>query len=305
MDRFIEQLTPKEWEEFCARMLRSHYTANNFWEVPDADQGDLGLEFFTIDGTLYQCYFPDKNADMPAHKRKIQTKIREDLRKLVSNESEITNLLDGVIDKVNRWVLLVPEMKSKDLITYCNKKRNDILKAPPGFIDVSDFQVKIETAASYPDGALFAKAIHAKTIHIPIVDVTDVERADWEEGNTEFYANVDRKSNKFMGARSDAFKPKVIKKYIQIEKYLDYLRENHPDLHVLVEDSARAQLEKIESESLFEDALDRRFVQSVVTGNEAAFKKHSMYMSDSNMQLLSFGYLSKWLAECYMDFENE
>ena len=58
MDIFIEQLNPKEWESFCARMLRQHYGANNFnfWEVPDEDQGDLDLEFFTIDGTLFQCY---------------------------------------------------------------------------------------------------------------------------------------------------------------------------------------------------------------------------------------------------------
>tara|TARA_R110001592_G_scaffold138511_5_gene357727 strand:- start:29301 stop:29525 length:225 start_codon:yes stop_codon:yes gene_type:complete len=38
MDIFIEQLSPKEWEKFCARMLRYHYGVNNFWEVPDAEK---------------------------------------------------------------------------------------------------------------------------------------------------------------------------------------------------------------------------------------------------------------------------
>lgn len=131
MDIFIEQLTPKEWEKFCARMLRYHYGVNNFWAVPDTDQGDLGLEFFIIDGTLYQCYYPDKNADMAAYKKKVQKKIRDDLQKLKTNEVEIAKMLDGIVDKVRRWVLLIPEMKSKELIKYCNTKKKELLQSPP------------------------------------------------------------------------------------------------------------------------------------------------------------------------------
>ena len=305
MDIFIEQLTPKEWERFCSRMLRYHYSANNFWEVPDTDQGDLGLEFFAIDGTLYQCYYPDKNADMAAYKKKVQKKIRDDLKKLETNEEEILKLLDGVVPKVKRWILLVPEMKSKDLIKYCNTKKKELLKAPPAFIDVDDFQVKIDTSDCYPDGALFAKQIHAKTVDIPLIEVTDTEKAIWQEGNIEFSANIERKSNTFMGDKATRFKDNVVKKYIQIERFLDDLRENYPDLHELVEDSARAQLEKIRNNSLFQDALDKEFVNNVLKGNEQAFSKHTKFMSDTNMQSLSFGYLSKWLAECYMDFSDE
>ena len=45
MATYAEKLLPKEWEAFCAIMLRYHYKAENFWEVPDEDTGDLGLEF--------------------------------------------------------------------------------------------------------------------------------------------------------------------------------------------------------------------------------------------------------------------
>ncbi len=286
-------------------MLRHHYGANNFWEVPDADQGDLGLEFFTIDGTIFQCYYPEKNADMAAYKTKVQKKIRDDLKKLKKNEVEIAKIFDGIVAKVNRWVLLIPEMKSKELIKYCNTKKKELIKDSPAFIDVDNFQVKIDTADCYPDGALFAKQVHAKTVDIPLIEVTDTEKAIWKEGNTQFSANIERKSNAFMGENATRFKDNVVEKYIQIEKFLDDLRENYPDLHELVEDSARAQLEKMKNNSLFEDALDKEFVSNVVKGNEQAFSKHTKYMSDRNMQSLSFGYLSKWLAECYMDFSDE
>ena len=47
---YAEKLSLKEWEAFFAIMPRYHYKAKNFWEVPDEDKGDLGLEFFTVDG---------------------------------------------------------------------------------------------------------------------------------------------------------------------------------------------------------------------------------------------------------------
>ena len=33
MSTYTEKLTPKEWDDFCANMLRYHYKAKNFWEV--------------------------------------------------------------------------------------------------------------------------------------------------------------------------------------------------------------------------------------------------------------------------------
>lgn len=305
MDAFVENLTPKEWEQFCSRMLRYHYGANNFWDVPDADQGDLGLEFFSIDGTLYQCYFPDKNVDMVSYKNKLQAKIRNDVKKLKSNEEEIGKLLDGAIIKVKRWVLLVPEMKSKDLIKYCNTKKKQFLKNPPYYIDIDDFQIKIDTSDCYPAGALYAKQTSAKAVDIPLIDVTHAQKSIWQDVNVKLSENIQRKSDAFMGSKGPPFKDKVVEKYIQIERFLDELRENYPDVHGLIEDSARAQLDKIKNNSLFEDALDKKFVSNILMENEKAFSKHANSMSDTNIQSLSFGYLSKWLAECYMDFNND
>lgn len=300
---YIENLSPKEWEAFCAIMLRYHYTSKNFWEVPDEDQGDLGLEFFTIDGTLFQCYYPDLNVNMAAYKKKIQKKIREDLNKLEKYESEISALLDDIT--VKQWVLIIPEMKSKDLIKYCNKKKKEMLKKNLSFIDSISFQVKIETSASFPEGELFAKGIYSKAIDIPLAEVTATDKAAWQQGNSEFSANIERKSNALIGNKSEPFQDRVVTKYIQIEKFLDQLREDHPDLHELVEDSARAQLESMKDESLLQDSLDKEFVKNIVKSNSDSFSKHSKFMSDKNMQSLSFGYLSKWLAECYMDFKND
>lgn len=303
MNSYVENLSPKEWEEFCEIMLRYHFTQKNFWVVPDEDQGDLGLEFFTANGILFQCYYPDSNTDLKTYKGKIQKKIREDLKKLKKNEKDISILLDGIT--INQWVLLIPELSSKELIKYCHKKKKEVIEENLSFIDASAFRVKIETAKSFPDGQLFAQNISSKAIDIPLIEVTAQDKQVWHQGNSEFSSNIVRKSNALMGTKAETFQNTVVTKYIQIEKFLDQLREEHPDLHDLIEDSARARLENMQEESLFEDELDKGFVQQVVKSNEVAFTKHSKFMSDKNMQSLSFGYLSKWLAECYMDFDSE
>lgn len=300
MSSYVDNLSPKEWEKFCEIMLRQHYGAKNFWSVPDQDSGDLGIEFYTIDGTIYQCYYPDKDSDMASYKRKLQKKIREDLKKLKTNEVSISNMLDDI--KINHWVLLIPYFKSKDLITYCNKKKNEVKKESISYVNGSMFTVKIETADSFPDSKLYAMNMHDKAINIPVENISDEEKDIWKTDNSEFSDNIVRKSKLYMGEESSSFQNKIFVKYIQIEKFLDQLREEHPDLYDLIEDSALAQLENMKDEAIFL-APNKDFISNVVKINKSAFRKHSKFMSESNVQSLSFGYLSKWFAQCYMDFE--
>jgi hypothetical protein len=301
MSSFIDSLSPTDWENFCEVMLRQHFGAKNFIPVPDQDHGDLGIEFFTIDGTLFQCYYPEQGIEMKLYKKRIQKKINDDLNKLKENEVAIAEILDDVV--LNQWVLLTPENKSKELISYCNKKKKEVIGKNISYIDAENFVVKIETADSYPHGKLYAQGVYNKAINIPLLEVTAHHKHTWKTCNSEFSKNIVRKSNSLMGDNSDKFQDTVVAKYIQIVKFLDQLRIDHPDLHELVEDSARAQLENMKEKSLFGSALDNKFVQGIVDGNKEAFIKHSKFMSDTNIQSLSFGYLSKWLAECYMDFD--
>jgi hypothetical protein len=302
MNSFINNLSPKEWETFCEVMLRYHFGQKNFYPVPDQDSGDLGIEFYTADGTIFQCYYPDQGIEMSEYKKRIKKKIHADLKKLSTNETKIKNLLDET--KINQWVLLTPENKSKDLIPYCNKKKKYVIGKHISYIDEVHFSVRIETANSFPEGKLYAQGVYNKAIDIPLQEVTSLDKSSWQSCHSVFNTNIKRKSLSLMGEDPSLFQDKVVTKYIQINKFLDQLRTDHPDLHELIEDSARAQLENMQEESLFESDIDKKFVQGIVKSNKNAFAKHSKFMSDKNMQSLSFGYLSKWIAECYMDFNK-
>lgn len=303
MSSYTDDMTEKEWEVFCEIMLRNHYGQPNFWSVPDEDSGDFGIEFYTADGTIFQCYYPDLSVDMKAYKRKIQNKINDDLKKLKEYEKGISQMLGEI--KVKQWVLLTQKLKSKDLLTYCNKKKKEVIAKSISYVESEDFQVKIETADSFPEGKLFAQNMYLKTIDIPLWEVTDSDKALWKGDNAKFSGNIVRKSEALMGERSDKFQDGVVAKYIQIDKFLDQLREDHPDLHNQIEDSARAQLQSMQDESILEVDFDKEFVKRIVDSNKKAFEKYSKYLSDNNKQSLSYGFLSKWIAECDMDFVNE
>ena len=137
------------------------------------------------------------------------------------------------------------------------------------------------------------------------MEVTESEKAIWKGANSNFSKNIKRKSKAIIDGDSSGFQDRIVMKYIQINKFIDQLRDDHPDLHNQIEDSARAQLEAMQDESILEDDIDKEFVKRVIDSNKKAFEKYSKFFSDHNNQSLSFGYLSKWIAECYMDFVNE
>jgi len=302
MDSFVQQLSPKEWESFCEVMLRQHFKSKNFYPIPDQDGGDLGIEFYTTTGTIFQCYYPEQGIEMKEYKKRVQKKINDDLKKLAANEKEIAKLLGGVI--IDHWVLLIPENRSKDLIAYCRKKEKEIVAHNLSYIDNENFTVKIETAESYSAAKLYAQGVYAKAVNIPLSEITEEEKEFWKEDNSEFSGNISRKSNAIVGPTSEPFQNKVVTKYIQIERLMDRLRADYPDLHNLIEDSARAQLENMQEGAVLEPDIDDDFIKRILKDNEEAFKKYSDYMSDRNVQSLSFGFLSRWLAECYMDFKK-
>lgn len=301
MDSLFENFSGDDWERFCETMLRNEYGVKYFWTVPAKDSGDLGIEFFTADGTIFQCYFPEKGKNMQDYKKSIQSKINKDLKKLHTNEGKISELLDSIT--INQWVLLIPDNESKDLITYCNKKKKEVIVKNIKFIENDKFIVKIETAESFPRGKIFASSVCSLTIDIPLKAISDTEKNNWKSNNSSFSDNIIRKSACLMGDQADNFEASIVENYIQNEMVLERLLDDYPDLFNLIEDSASAQLDLMKQDSLF-TSPDSKFVQNVIKNNRDAFSMHSSLFSAKNIAAFPFGYLSKWIAECYMDFKK-
>lgn len=291
-----------EWEEFCELVIRTHFTPRYFTSVPALDSGDCGIEFFTNDGSIYQCYFPNPQFSMQDFKTHVQNKIREDLKKLSIYEETISSWLDGI--KIHQWVLLIPERRSKDLINYCNKYKKIIIEKNLSFIDNDRFEVKIETPEYYSKAFIHALKYKKSSIHIPIKNPETSDLSNFEQ--TEFDLNIQRKS-KIISNMPEKFSKNMTLKYLSMQSFLDELRSYYPDTYYQVEECGRMLLEKmqdlIEIDGL-EPNLD--FIKKVKEQNEQEIQIMFIeILSRINLNQLSYGFISKWIAECNMDFIYE
>jgi hypothetical protein len=135
------RLNGDRWEEYALRRLRDKHVFDGpteFVSVPAAHKGDLGIDAFTRSGGIvYQCYAAEDYAnakDLYEHQLK---KVTEDLAKLFdpSKASEIQELI-GPDAVITRWILVVPQHRSRLLIQHCNKKAKEFASGPhrPTFI---------------------------------------------------------------------------------------------------------------------------------------------------------------------------
>ncbi|MDH2653930.1 hypothetical protein QDR54_13630 [Acinetobacter baumannii] len=289
-----------KWEKFCEKMMRHHYTQPYFTSVPADDRGDCGLEFFTRDGSIFQCYFPDPQYSMAEYKKHVQKKIRTDIMKLKKYEPEIKKFLDDIV--IKQWVLLLPENRTKDMISYCNTYKKKILLEKVSYIHPVDFTVKIETADSYPSSKSYALKYGDELINLPFKPIDEGLLNNFKDSS--FEKNIARKS-KFISNKPENFANSMTNKYLKITNYLEDLRFNYPDTYQEIEECGRMLLGKMQDLIDIEGMNpDVRFITAVRDQNEKEITEiFSTIISKFNRSELSYGYIAKWIAECNMDFE--
>lgn len=68
---FIEgYMTGNAWEELCVKCYRLRYQKEHYTAIPAVQGGDAGIEGFTHNGIVHQCYCPERvysDNDLYAH----------------------------------------------------------------------------------------------------------------------------------------------------------------------------------------------------------------------------------------------
>lgn len=270
-----------QWESFCERMLRHEFGWKNFTSVPHNDRGDHGIEFFTTCGVIFQCYYPDPKYSMQEHKKHVQKKINDDLKKLEKYKIEIQKMLGSI--KISTWVLLIPNIRTRELLKYCKTKEKNLSQLP--YADKDGVTVKIESDDSFPKGSLYSRSCLNEEINLPIQEV-DSSRTDiWKTGNSEFYSNICKKTTKITDIGLERLRNSLIKQYVQIEDLMDAYRDQFPDLHTEVNSIAQVNLEKIKNENLFIRKEPKDIMISLLKTNREAIEKIEKTISKSNVEV--------------------
>ena len=206
------------WERLCQLVFKRKFTDDGYTHIP-ATPGDYGLEGFTkTTGYGYQCYCPEKVYPPKELYEKQRDKITTDLKKLQTNEADLTKILG--MTKLRRWHLVTPTIAHNDLIKHAQAKEAEVRGWNLSIL-AADFQVLVHDADHYATEIQEMKLAIGQSLDfggLPSVlpDLTDCSET--------YEKNVMRKTRtRLASSPADKLEGKVARLYAKtLREFLDH-----------------------------------------------------------------------------------
>lgn len=301
----------KAWEDICDKCLRMRYQNDGYQRIPATYGGDYGIEAFTSSGIVFQCYYPELDySDKELHEH-LQKKIRDDIKKLVSNGQGYKKL---GIKKITEWHLITPGYKDKRIIEYCATKREEVLKEKEkNGLDYIDNDIKILIKVERDFRREICDIIFISKDYKLDLALRHTGEIDWTKCPAEKVQNIKRKILAIMPNNGDPTWEerynKIVKSYVEyyikgLEVFRD-LQSKIPDMYEKIfslEQVCRKEVEltcdlhddRSINKQIFHEIL-RDFNMKI----ESEFKD---VVTLASIAELKNDLVSAWLADCPMDF---
>lgn len=289
------------WESLILDCFITRYKTIHNVQPIDADPGDGGIEGFVSNGIVWQCYAPkDSNLSNDDLYKALIKKITEDIKKLYKVDN-ITLYKSVGVPLIKEWHFITPRYTGQKILSHLQKKQQEVRKKirddklthiDPNFIvsikDANEFKTEINQL--YINNLL---SLDFKLHSLPI---------DYEDCDSEKKENIRRKNNSLASPHS---LPYLVD--LNVKQYLKYLA--------------------FETKLLAIESLRERFIGSVEqlkTGTTMALLRSTDYKITYNQQIdiikdnllydfnnifssseafdISNMIMSKWLADCNLDF---
>jgi hypothetical protein len=287
------------WQLFALQLVQRRHDPQNIQIVPDRVRGDAGIEFFSIDGCLYQCYAPEETADTAKAASAMKAKGSRDLQKLVTHQNKIAALLQSV--KARRWILLCPFLDDKDVVASVRSK-GEAIKAQSLSILSEDFEALVQ---SQDDFAGEIEQLRLRSLGPPLQieapSAESVAAASGGEMSASLSEKLSRAFPKSPAAEIEIRKTGYVRAHLLRENILDSLRLDHA---VLWERSSRCL-----------DAEERRLVAAgsgsgqpgqqitdSISRIEQSLHTDLPDLPRSTITDIAVGTISDWLIRCPLDF---
>lgn len=291
----------KEWESHIQLLLKRHH-GTEYQDIADEDGGDYGLEGFSLNGCVYQCYAakePATTADL--YTRQVN-KITRDINKFIKNRTDLEKVFGDL--KISRWILVVPRYKSATLLKHAERKTQDVIKAKLPYT-TSDFKVLIITDDYF---RVEQQELTKSGISFNPLDVSTEEIEKWkkEKGNLVLISNLVNKVDKIntlSDIQKDSFVDKTIKYFIIGQDLLGKLNDLYPNAYEQIISYKSIQEDLIEFE-LVSDASGEEFKKFKETffHYKKDMEKELDSLNPNSLTILSYEAVSDWLMRCPLDF---
>jgi len=293
------------WESHCLDLLRLRYKEpGHFQRIPSRDQGDLGIEGFSIDGCVYQCYAHEGALPTKERYEKQRKKLTTDLKKLVINEVELRTILGTV--KIRTYVFMTPIHDSKRLNAHAKTKAAEI-RGMDLSICTEDFDIIIHTEADYPVERAEILNLGLDRFRFPPFSSSSQAVDHFINTNPEFLAIITEKLTRIRELDRDEIEQllkHLVSQKLDADNKLSEIRRTYVDGWERIQ-SARAIRETSLAVSSILSVLDSRVLLSTTSMEyKQMLLSEFGFLSEEAAEVIAWGTTTDWLAECPLNFRT-
>lgn len=295
------------WESFCQVCFKIKYEVDGYQEMP-AWQGDLGIEGFTRNGILFQCYCPNEEYNPDKLYDEQRDKITTDLKKLVTNEIELKKYLKSI--KIKQWIFVTPGYKKKDIVKHCQDKAEEYRNMNLSILD-DDFDVLIYDIDFFATEIPLVLNYRDRKIEInPTTEKTDGEIADWKTKQISLVDNALRKH----GQRIDINVSNRDNKINTLtQNSIEHFLNGNIAVKIMQEKFPNDYEKFIRVVSLFEKKLteicivntddNNTFYKQIENDLKSKLKEAFSYIDQTTIDRLTEQVLADWILRCPINFD--
>lgn len=314
LDFFDGKLDGDSWEDLCQSCYRIRYQNQHYTEIPAVQGGDGGIEGFTRNGIVNQCYCPERDYSDNELYEKQRDKMTKDIKKLLEPKYK-TRLVELGVPVIHEWHFVIPLYKDSRIIKHAETKRQEVLakkKADPAQYDyiAEDFDIIIKQAEDFKFE--ITRIIRESLTNTKLnLAVREVKVINWEQCESDKANNIKRKVSAVMNVEEDdedlnEIVDTYIKAYIKGIEILRILRVSYPEIYEEVYALEQVYKNQVSIRTMMntDKSMNSTIFFEILDDFEKQLKETCTYFTQASILELKIDIISMWLADCSMKFRK-
>lgn len=312
---FIEgYMNGDAWEELCVSCYRLKYQTQNYTVIPAVHGGDAGIEGFTCNGIVHQCYCPEREYDDKELYEHQRDKLTADIEKLMNNGERLKKL--GV-PPIVEWHFNIPEYRDSRILAHAQIKQKEVLaakkKSPSLFDHISDdFKIYVKIAEDFTPE--ISRIIRTNLTDMKLnLAIQHQDITDWSKCDSQKVANIRRKVGAVMRVSDD--NPDLnevvgiyIGFYISGIEIMNNLQLHFPEIYeelYQLEQSYKREV-SLKTRMHTNRQLNQNLFNDILNEFQLKLEKDfSPMLTQASIVELKQDLVASWLADCSMEFRSE
>jgi hypothetical protein len=286
------------FEQRCFGLLRRKYAPEDLVFMPAEMGGDCGIEGYSADGIVYQCYADQDSANLRHRTDKQKRKLYNDTEKLKKNKERLVESLGGMI--VKYYIFFVPQFHAVELVQYAQKRAEVVRGYNLPFIH-EDFVIRVKTPGDYP--AELAAAIRDDSVKvlIPEIEIEDLQLRAFEREKPTLIETLEGKIKALTDAGWSVdeveLRDSLVRAFLEKEQMMAKLRD-WPTTWEAIESRRKHRQSRLEIENALDSTPGNERVLNLIRDYGGDLAKNVGGVTDTDAQRLSTGQVGEWLLRC-------